>query len=815
MGGLSLNPLRSRDVKSKLPMYENLNSKERNSNEYTDDSDYETDYSVNSTPSTGNSRVTSTSLPSSQTPIMPKRKFSMPRRPGRSMGYRLPNKVVRYMCFGLVSTILLFMFSLIRASQNDNRRLTSGLISKRPPPPPVWEKYPFLTRYYGGVRNMVSFQQNEPEYPRPQDEPPIDKLAFVNFTYADANAEGSKGKGPDLIARDRPLSKPFEKHPKSIFNVMPEELNECFLDKEKKMRVPPIRYLDGRPNGFPEAVLGSYDLLNFSEDICYERYGRFSPYGMGYSQRTGGLGVGENGEKEGMDITWEKTPKVDWRNVDWADAQKRCFQANAPRYNPVPKRISRPHGFHITEGVTELPDIANKANSTLAARDASPELPSADGKPTVDKTVGDAKTKENATAKISRTAVVVRCWDEYTWREEDIMYMRSLITEVALASGGRYDVHLLVQVKNEAKYPVWADAGTYEQRIKDVIPQEFQGLATLWSETQMLALYQGIHDLFTRGPDLPVHGVYRGLSMALQYFADQHPEYDYYWQWEMDIRYTGHYYDFFTKVENWSKEQPRKGLWERNGRYYAEMGTADPNNMWEGVLGSKKGKGKQTPVRNNLVWGPERSTDPEDWFEPEKDPQPPTAMEKDKRSPPRRAQIITASRLSRRLLMTMHRETAFKKHFAFPEMWPGTVTLQHGYKGVFVPHPLYVDREWPTAVLASTLNNGKNSATGGARTSVFGQREHNLRGITWFYDSGFAPNLYRRWLGLKVNNDGGEEFELTEDKSKNGATVGDMRGGEGRMCLPPMLLHPIKDVELPVEDVVVEGTEFPESDPNA
>lgn len=870
MGGLSLNPLRSRDVKSKLPVYENLNSKERDSNDYTDDSDYESGYSATSSPSTGNSRVTSTSLPSSQTPVMAKRKFGMPRRPGRSLGYRLPNKVVRYMCFGLVSTMLLFIFSLIRASQNDNRRLTSGLISKRPPPPPVWEKYPFLTRYYGGVRNMVSFQQNEPEYPRPQDEPAIDKLAFVNFTYSDPE---SLGKEPDLATRDRPSSKVFEKHPKSIFNMKPEDLNECFLDKEKKMRVPPIRYLDGRPNGFPEAVLGSYDLLNFSEDICYERYGRYSPYGMGYSQRTGGLGVGENGEKEGMDITWEKTPKVDWRNMDWADAQKRCYQANAPRYSPVPKRISRPHGFHIMEGVTELPDIAAKVNSTLATRDANPELAPAEGKPTLDKSTldkpaGDSKPKEKATEKMSRTAVVVRCWDEYNWREEDIMYMRSLITEVSLASGGRYDVHLLVQVKNEAKYPVWADSETYERRIKEAIPQEFQGLATLWSETQMLSLYQGIHDLFTRGPDLPVHGVYRGLSMALQYFADQHPEYDFYWQWEMDIRYTGHYYDFFTKVENWSKEQPRKGLWERNGRYYvpsvhgtwedfkqmarvqAEMGTADPNTMWEGVLGNKKGKGKQPAQRNSLVWGPERSSDSEDWFEPEKDPQPPTSMERDKyvwgvgeeadyitfnplfdpegttwlladditgykEKPPRRAQIITASRLSRRLLMTMHRETAFKKHFAFPEMWPGTVALQHGYKGVFVPHPLYVDREWPTAVLASTLNNGKNSATGGARTSVFGQREHNLRGITWFYDSGFAPNLYRRWLGLKVNNDGGEEFELTEDNSKNGATVGDMRGGEGRMCLPPMLLHPIKDVELPVEAVVVEGTEFPESDPNA
>ncbi len=71
--------------------------------------------------------------------------------------------------------------------------------------------------------------------------------------------------------------------------------------------------------------------------------------------------------------------------------------------------------------------------------------------------------------------------------------------------------------------------------------------------------------------------------------------------------------------------------------------------------------------------------------------------------------------------------------------------------------------------------------------------------MTWFYNSGFAPNLYRRWLGLKVNNDGGEEFELTPDLSKDGSSVNNMRGGEGRMCLPPMLLHPVKDVGLPIE----------------
>jgi hypothetical protein len=69
-------------------------------------------------------------------------------------------------------------------------------------------------------------------------------------------------------------------------------------------------------------------------------------------------------------------------------------------------------------------------------------------------------------------------------------------------------------------------------------------------------------------------------------------------------------------------------------------------------------------------------------------------------------------------------------------------------------------------------------------------------------------------LGFKVNNEGGEEFELTVDEGRSGNGINEMRCGEGRMCLPPMLLHPVKNVELPVE-AVGGDEEFVESDPSA
>ncbi|KAK2069491.1 hypothetical protein P8C59_004070 [Phyllachora maydis] len=835
--------------------------KERSSNEYSaiadddDDDDY-VDYSSSSSSLSSRGFRHSSSVSSPTAVMLPKRRRrNLATRPAsRRYLYRLPNKMIRYLCMGMVAIIVIFMYSLVRASQVENRRLAEGKLDRpkgaQSVEGPVWEKFEFLMRYYGGVRSIKPLDQNVPEYPRVEDEQPSsvsETRAGDGEATEDGVADTSQRNVADTAANFAqvrlPPSRPFSDHPHAkLPTAAQDQVRECFIDGANTVRVPPIRYFDGRPDGFPQHIMGSYELLSLPEDICFERHGRYGPYGFGYSQRTGGLGIGEHGDAEGADAVWSAVKKVDWTDVDWADTQRRCYEANAARYKPMETRVAPPRGWYV--GGPPEPQAAKK----------------------LDKTTVEGEQSEGA---MPRTAVVVRCWDEYGWDEEAIMNMRSLISELSLASGGRYDVHLLVQVRNDAKNPVWADDEVYRTLIREKIPREFQGLVTLWTETQMLSLYQGLFDLFTRGPDLPLHGSYRGLQMAMQYFAHNHAEYDYFWQWEMDIRYTGHYLDLLTKVEDFGKAQPRKGLWERNARFYVpsvhgswedfthmarvqtEMGTIGAENVWSHVPGFKQDP-NQIKKGEETVWGPVRPADPNDWFEADNDPVPPTSYERDKYQwgvgeeadlltlnpifdpdgttwgladditgynettgkPPRRAQIITASRMSRRLLRAMHRETALAKHHAFPEMWPATAALQHGLKAVAAPHPVYVDRAWPAAYLARVFNGGRNGASGGSRAALFGDREHNVRGLSWFYNAGFAPNLYRRWLGLRVNNDGGEEFELTLDQSKNGSSVPQMRGGEGRMCLPPMLLHPIKEVELPVEQEP-QAPEVAESDPAA
>jgi len=158
--------------------------------------------------------------------------------------------------------------------------------------------------------------------------------------------------------------------------------------------------------------------------------------------------------------------------------------------------------------------------------------------------------------------------------------------------------------------------------------------------------------------------------------------------------------------------------------------------------------------------------------------------------PATRTALITASRLSRRLLVLMHEETYQNKHTMFPEMYPASIALHYGLKAVYAPITTYFDRDWPGEHANEVFNNAKLSYESlkqgmgggggyfhGVGGSVFGPGEHVFRGATWYSNAGFAGYLWRRWLGYENENDE-IAWELGE--------------GHGRMCLPMMMLHPIK-----------------------
>lgn len=759
--------------------------------------------------------ATSRSTSSSYRPMLINNAYTSNRSSSPSYLGRMPRSIMRWICLGVAAGLLIFVFSLVRMSWNADKEVQVAIQEEKiKPKPPPWESFPFLDRYYGGVRSLVPSTSNVPEYPKKEDEVPMENLDLPEEPPLDPPEEINSEKVKRAIQSSKPFN-PYPDYKSPEYVAKYGEKVDCFLDEKKTISIPQIRVYEGVPRGFPEAVMGSAQLLGLRTDICYERFGRLGPYGLGYSINRGGSGAQQEGEREGADAVWEETPEVDFRSVKWTEAQNRCVLANKHRFKELPKpRIEKFRAMQI---------------GTMEKRDEAAEFSSMPAKP--------ANSVKTGSEKLPRTAVIIRTWSDYPYTPEDKIYLRSLISELTMMSGGEYVVHFLIQVKNQ-DLPVFSDDETYERVLRDSLPEEFRGMGTLWTERQMLLMYGGLEETWMR--DLPVHGVYRSTFMPMQYFAYQHPEYDFFWNWEMDVRTTHHWYHFFDSVSKWAQKQPRKFLWERNSRFFVpsehgewddfshtvrvqtEQGTNSANNLWSSLNRAKDPNipGAVNQQGDKPIWGPERPLDDDVAFE--SDPLPPTSFDKDKYTwgvgedadlitfnplfdpdgttwlltddttgynitrgrPPRRTAIITASRLSRKLLTTMHRETAVKKHTMFSEMWPASCALHHGLKAVYAPHPEYIDRKWPTKYLEAVFNGGRNGATGGARTSVFGDREHNFRGTTWYYNAGFPEVLWHRWLGMRFNNAGGEQEEVA---------------GEGRMCLPGMLIHPVKRVELILE----------------
>ncbi|KAG5953354.1 hypothetical protein E4U53_005898 [Claviceps sorghi] len=621
-----------------------------------------------------------------------------------------------------------------------------------------WLRYPHLDGYFHGLKSLVKISRLIPEYP--------------NVTHAVPLP------APPINARRLPRPTPYNPYTTNKDNIKP-----CYLDGESKVPPPDVLYYDGIPQHMPDPVLGSHKVLGIRDDICFDRFGRFGPYGFGYAEAEGGAGVGQDTEDSNSSSAWSKTGKINYEFTDWNDAQERCSETNK-------HRLAQPH----VEGARRF---------TTAA-----------------------KTK----GKTVRQAVVVRCYTSYDWTTMAILNLRALITEVSLKSGGEYTVHILLHVL-DSDAPIWADESVVQDVLNQSIPPEFHSLVTLWSEAQMTLMYPGDFKNEQSNPSArDVRGVYRAAHLPLQVFALQHPEYEYFWNWEMDMRHLGNYFELFDRVGRWAEKQPRPLMWERNERYYIPsyhdswenftrtvqldhvesgkpviFGPADfrgkkplvfeqrgesqlPESCGEGHDVAQCGVGEGADL---ITFDPIFEVSGSGWVF-SNDMTGYTDVTDD--SPPRRSCIVTAGRLSRRLLLAMHEEVWRHHQTMFSEMFPASVALHRGFKAVFAPHPISLDRAW-TPVGSSVdhgFNSGRDHSTSGPNSPFYLGNEHVHKGSTFYYDSEFAGLLWRRWLGYPQMDGRGRSGEPNSGHLRGGMEEEKRPEGSGRMCLRSMLLHPIK-----------------------
>lgn len=626
--------------------------------------------------------------------------------------------------------------------------------------------------YFNGLKTLVNTSDYVPEFPSEANAPPT-----ITVT----------------INTELPTPTPFVPQPDYQSSDYTDEfypVKECYLDADKTVPVPDLYVYDGVPQGVAQPALGSHSLFGIRDDVCYDRFGRYGPYGLGYDLMMGGTGEGMNTESEGSDIVWNKTGKIDYRNVDWGNAQQQCQKSNSDR-------------FLESEEQKEEDKYGNRKES-------------------------QSRLGTNSRRKIGRIAIVIRTYVGFQWTHLAIVNFRAMVSELSLRSGGEYTVHFLLHVKDNDQ-PIWADAETVQNVLDSNVPNEFHSMTTLWSEAQMALLYPGhFGDSFENPSNGDIHGVYRSAHMPLQHFAMMHPEYAHFWNWEMDMRYVGNYYELFDRLGSWAREQSRVGLWERSQKYYVPAYHGSWDNFTETVHAETEAAGRRSIMGPVIFTGRQslRTQDRGFSFMPETcavggnmtqcgvnedadlitlNPifdtqdsgwvfaQDVTGYDQGFPIPPRRCAIVTASRLSRRLLQVMHEETWRQHHSMFAEMFPASMALHHGLKAVYAPHPVYLDRRWETEAVDKAFNGGRERSASGKGSPFDLDNEHNHAGTSWYYNSEFAGLLWRRWLGYGQYDGRGDDGGRAGEGTLRGGLAEESRDDStGRLCSRSMLLHPIK-----------------------
>lgn len=495
-----------------------------------------------------------------------------------------------------------------------------------------------------------------------------------------------------------------------------------------------VGVLRGRPRNFPDPGVGSFEVLGMDPNLCFERETRLGPYGL------------PTALEEGDDF--------DWDGVNWGELQSHCQERNKARFD--------------VDRSPELYDRQEKSEHAVSDRQVlSSETQDRMGARWTSSTVEGKRPSMNAVRKTKepRTAILLRAETGREYTNNNRQVIRSLITELSLRSGGEYQVFLFVHVKENMN--AWSSDEPHRLIVEKHIPREFWDMTILWDTAMIQQAYP------KPAPDaLPEPN---SQFSPVQLFMQEHREFDHAWNWDMDARIIGHHYDMLSRLADFAKKQPRKGLWERNQRCYIPSFHGDYDTDFRHTV--------EEAHAGDSVWGP-----PDIPTVQPVGPRPPVANPEDddyQWGIGEEADLITLSpiskvsgsdpvrsgddlarraqhfRASRKLVDAMHDEDVKGNRMA-----PETVALVHGLKAVYAPVPVYFDRAWDGAQLERWLNDGSRGE---------GAMEWGM-GATW--DSGAVTprRLYDHWLGYEDAGIGGPEWE----------------GRHGRPCLPGMVLHSVR-----------------------
>lgn len=209
-------------------------------------------------------------------------------------------------------------------------------------------------------------------------------------------------------------------------------------------------------------------------------------------------------------MEWEQPSGVNWTDVDWGTLQDQCVQVNADRYALVATPMRQPLRNATAEDLA-FNSTENKSKS---------------------------KTKSLFFRKPKpRTAVVVRAHHKMHFGTDTMMHLRSLIAELSLHSGGEYSIFLLVEFQGDDRSI--DEPEVYQDILEKHIPLELHNMTILYHRKSLMSSWYPKSTLQVES-----------LNQGLQVFAELHPEFDHFWQMELDVRYTGHWYNFLENADS-------------------------------------------------------------------------------------------------------------------------------------------------------------------------------------------------------------------------------------------------------------------------
>lgn len=485
------------------------------------------------------------------------------------------------------------------------------------------------------------------------------------------------------------------------------------------------------------------------------------------ASRYGAYGYGEHDADYGR-------PKVDWGTVDWAELQNECRLANQHRFRGS-ENISTSRTFQLHGGKAWWPEH-------LQAR------------------VFDTQ----------RTAIVVRAWEGYQWTPGDHHHLRALIAETGIASNADYAVFLLVDVKDkDGSRRIFHDAEHYQTAVKELVHPEYQSIAVLFDAEVLQSWY----------PKVPDHSVFFQVYQPLQLFAQFFPDFDHYWQLEMDIRFTGDARLLLNSMSEFARNEPRKQSVERASYYYMPQVHGSYDDFTASINASLSSQGIWGPISIPDIPNPIGPVPPSD--DPRHDDfQWGVGDDADllltnalanvsaaqywpfqhwihnfqqAEATPRFYSNVAMGRYSWNLLNAMHHGQTDKGLTLPSEASAVSFALYHGLKISFPPLPWYhhpqADREVTVEELERLYNGGspiENAASNGGLSH--GQALYNPDGVyelfngkTWWWVPGYPGRVMRHWL----------------HQDAAAADMPDMlREIEGRVWAPSMALHPVKAGDL-------------------